>query len=202
MKISRGQIIAIALGLFLIIVLMNGCSSYNSMSEKDEKVTRQWKQVENVYQRRMDLIPNIVAVVKKNAEFERTTLEALVSARSKATQITVSPENLDAESMKKYQAAQGELSQALGRFLSITENYPQLQTNTAFQNLVAEIEGSENRIAFERKTFNETVEDYNKKIRKFPSNMWAGIFGFEKRDYFEMKQGADVAPDVDALFDK
>lgn len=202
MKISRGQIIAIALGLFLIIVLMNGCSSYNSMSEKDEKVTRQWKQVENVYQRRMDLIPNIVAVVKKNAEFEKTTLEALVSARSKATQITVSPENLDAESMKKYQAAQGELSQALGRFLSITENYPQLQTNTAFQNLVAEIEGSENRIAFERKTFNETVEDYNKKIRKFPSNMWAGIFGFEKRDYFEMKQGADVAPDVDALFDK
>lgn len=170
--------------------------AYNNMVTLDEEVQTAWSQVENVYQRRMDLIPNLVSTVKGYAAHEAETLEGVVNARAKATQITVDPENLTPESLEKFQKAQGELSSALGKLLSITENYPDLKANENFLQLQSQLEGTENRITVERKKFNETARSYNTTIRKFPNNILSGMFGFEKRAYFEAQEGAEQAPVV------
>lgn len=171
--------------------------AYNSLVKMDEGVETAWAQVENVYQRRADLIPNLVATVKGYAAHESETLESVIAARSKATQITVDPQNLSAEALQKYQAAQGELGAALGKLLAITENYPELKANQNFLELQSQLEGTENRITVERQKFNDTAKEYNTAIRQFPKNILAGIFGFEKKAYFEAKEGADVAPVVE-----
>ncbi len=189
--------------VFVIALLgMNACGSYNTMVEKNETVTSQWQQVENQYQRRMDLIPNIVSTVQGQADFEKSTLQAVIEARAAATQVKLDPSKLDEESMKKFQAVQGQLSSALSRLLVVSENYPNLQANQGFSELRTQLEGTENRIANERMKFNNTAQDFNTYIQKFPKNLWAGMFGFNKRAYFEMKEGADTAPSVKFDFDK
>lgn len=183
---------AIVLGGFVWIK-----GAYNNMVTEDENVQTAWAQVENVYQRRADLIPNLVATVKGYAEHESSTLENVVAARAKATQMTIDPENLSAEAIAKFNEAQGELSTALGRLLLIQENYPDLKANQQFSELQAQLEGTENRIATERMKFNEAAKTYNTLIRKFPDNIIASVFGFEKKGYFEAQAGAETAPKVE-----
>ncbi|MFM1875026.1 MAG: hypothetical protein RL266_763 [Bacteroidota bacterium] len=186
--------------LFLLAIAgsmsLQSCQ-YNSMVEKQEAVTAQWSQVENVYQRRADLIPNLVSTVKGYAEFEQETLTAVVEARAKATSINVDPSKLDANSIQQFQAAQDGLSSALARLMVVVEKYPDLKANQNFLELQSQLEGTENRITVERKKFNEAAQDYNTYIRKFPNNMIAGMFDFEKMDYFEAKEGAEEAPKVE-----
>lgn len=170
---------------------------YNKLVSADEIAQSMWSQVENVYQRRADLIPNLVATVKGYAAHESETLESVVAARAKATQVTVDPSNLTAESVAKFNEAQGELSTALGRLLLIQENYPDLKANENFRDLQAQLEGTENRIATERMKFNKAVKDYNTNIRRFPANIIASAFGFEKKGYFEAQAGAETAPKVE-----
>lgn len=178
-------------------LLVNTSCGYNTMVEKEEGVDKAWSQVENVYQRRADLIPNLVSTVKGYAAHESQTLESVVEARAKATQMTIDPAQLSPESIEKFQAAQGQLSQALGKLLAITENYPDLKANENFLQLQAQLEGTENRIAVERRNFNEAAQSYNTYIRKFPNNITAGIFGFEKKPYFKAEEGAEKAPKVE-----
>lgn len=182
---------AVAIGLFGWFK-----SNYNNMVKMDEGVQAAWSQVENVYQRRADLIPNLVATVKGYASHEQQTLEGVVSARSKATQITLDAENLTPDKLAEYQKAQGELGAALGKLLAITENYPELKANENFLSLQSQLEGTENRITVERKKFNEAARDYNTQIRQFPKNIVANLFGFEKKPYFEAAEGAQQAPVV------
>ena len=167
------------------------------MVSQDEQVTSAWSQVENVYQRRSDLIPNLVATVKGYAAHEKETLEGVINARAKATQTTIDPTKMTAESLKQYQAAQGELSSALGRLMVVVERYPDLKANQNFLELQAQLEGTENRITVERQKFNDTARSYNTYIRQFPRNMLAGIFGFDKKAYFEAQAGAENAPKVE-----
>lgn len=167
------------------------------MVTAEEGVQSAWSQVENVYQRRMDLIPNLVSTVKGYASHEAETLEGIVNARSKATQVTVDPENLTPEELQKFNEAQGELSGALGKLLAITEAYPDLKANQNFLELQAQLEGTENRIATERKKFNEVAMGYNTLIRRFPKSIIASVFGFERKGYFEAQEGADNAPKVE-----
>ena len=169
-------------------------SAYNSLVSSEESVDTAWSQVENVYQRRADLIPNLVNTVKGYAAHEKETLEGVVSARAKATQMTIDPTNLTPEAIEKFQAAQGELGSALGKLLAITENYPDLKANENFKELQAQLEGTENRIAVERKKFNETAQVYNTSIRKFPRSIVASMFGFERKPYFKAQEGAEQAP--------
>lgn len=171
--------------------------AYNGMVTAEEGVQSAWSQVENVYQRRMDLIPNLVNTVKGYASHEAETLEGIVNARSKATQVTVDPENLTPEELQKFNEAQGELSGALGKLLAITEAYPDLKANQNFLELQAQLEGTENRIATERKKFNEVAMGYNTLIRRFPKSIIASIFGFERKGYFEAQEGAENAPKVE-----
>lgn len=182
----------VAIGLFSWVK-----SAYNGMVKGDEGMQAAWSQVENVYQRRADLIPNLVATVKGYAEHESETLESVVAARSKATQMTLDAENLTPEALEKYQKAQGELSNALGRLLMIQENYPDLKANQNFLDLQSQLEGTENRIAVERQKFNEAARAYNTLIRQFPKNIIAGMFGFEKKPYFEADETAKTAPKVE-----
>lgn len=170
--------------------------AYNGMVTAEEGVDTAWSQVENVYQRRADLIPNLVATVKGYAQHESETLEGVVNARAKATQITVDAENLTPEALEEFNKAQGELGSALGRLLAVTEAYPDLKANENFMELQAQLEGTENRIATERMKFNETAKEYNTMIRKFPKNIIASVFGFEKKPYFEAQEGAEKAPEV------
>ena len=167
------------------------------MVQKDEAVKGQWGNVENVYQRRSDLIPNLVSTVKGYADFESKTLTDVIEARSKATQVKISPENLNQESLKQFQSAQGELSSTLSRLMMVVEQYPNLKANQNFLDLQAQLEGTENRIAVERKRFNDLSQEYNSFIRQFPKNIWANLFGFEKKVYFEAEEGAEKAPKVD-----
>jgi LemA protein len=167
------------------------------MIEKQEAVTAQWSQVENVYQRRADLIPNLVSTVKGYADFEQETLTAVIEARAKATSVNIDPSNLDANSIQKFQAAQEGLSSALSKLMVVVERYPELKANQNFLELQSQLEGTENRIAVERKKFNEAARDYNTYVRKFPNNLIAGMFDFEKMDYFEADEGADKAPKVE-----
>lgn len=172
-------------------------TGYNSLVSADETVSTAWSNVENQYQRRADLIPNLVNTVKGYAAHEKETLEAVVSARTRATQVTVDADNLTPEKLAEYQKAQGEVGAALGRLLAITEEYPDLKANQNFLELQAQLEGTENRISVERRNFNEAAKEYNTSIRKFPKNILAGMFGFEKRPYFESQEGADKAPAVE-----
>ncbi|MFT4073661.1 MAG: LemA family protein [Dysgonamonadaceae bacterium] len=176
-------------------VFFSSCS-YNSMVDKQEAVNSQWAQVQNAYQRRADLIPNLVNTVKGYAKHEESTLTAVVEARSKATQIKVDPTQLTEENIKKYQEAQGQLGSALSRLLMVQENYPDLKANQNFMALQDELTGTENRISVERNKFNTVVQEYNQYIRRFPQVIWAGWFGFSKKGYFEAEQGAQSAPKV------
>ena len=194
---KKGLIILIAVAAVVLGIFFWFQGNYNNMVKMDEGVQAAWSQVENVYQRRADLIPNLVATVKGYASHEQQTLEGVISARSKATQITVDPEDLTSEQLAKYQKAQGELGSALGKLLAITENYPDLKANTNFLELQAQLEGTENRITVERKKFNEAARVYNTTIRQFPKNIVAGMFGFEKKPYFEAQEGAEQAPKVE-----
>lgn len=170
---------------------------YNSLVTQDESVKTAWSQVENQYQRRLDLIPNLVNTVKGYASHERETLEGVINARANATKTTIDPSNLNEETMKQFQAAQGELSNALSRLMVVVERYPDLKANQNFLELQAQLEGTENRISVERKRFNETAQSYNTNIRSFPTNILAGMFGFQPKAYFAAESGAEKAPTVE-----
>jgi LemA protein len=197
MKLSKGLITLLVLLAVVFFIFIWAKGAYNSMVSQDEQVTSAWSQVENVYQRRSDLIPNLVATVKGYAAHEKETLEGVINARAKATQTTIDPTKMTAESLKQYQAAQGELSSALGRLMVVVERYPDLKANQNFLELQAQLEGTENRITVERQKFNDTARSYNTYIRQFPRNMLAGIFGFDKKAYFEAQAGAENAPKVE-----
>lgn len=190
---KKSTIILVAV---IAALAMWAISAYNGMVKMDESVSTAWSNVENQYQRRTDLIPNLVNTVKGYAAHEKETFEAVVSARSKATQMTIDPENLTPEKLQEYQKAQGEIGAALGRLLAITENYPELKANENFKELQAQLEGTENRISVERRNFNEVARTYNTSIRTFPKSILAGMFGFDKRPYFEAEEGANKAPEV------
>ena len=194
---KKGLVTLIIIAAILIGGFLWVKGAYNNMVTEDENVQNAWAQVENVYQRRADLIPNLVATVKGYAEHESATLENVIAARAKATQMTVDPANLSEEAIAKFNEAQGELSTALGRLLLIQENYPDLKANQQFSELQAQLEGTENRIATERMKFNDAAKVYNTMIRKFPDNIIASIFGFEKKGYFEAQAGAENAPKVE-----
>lgn len=179
-----------------IVVGLWAVSAYNSLVPMEEQVNNQWANVETQYQRRADLIPNLVNTVKGYAAHEKSTLEGVVEARSKATQIKVDPENLTPEKLAEFQKAQGDVTAALGKLLAITENYPDLKANQNFLELQSQLEGTENRINVARKNFNDTAKEYNTAIRRFPKNILAGIFGFQKRAYFEAEAGAAQTPKV------
>lgn len=183
--------------LLVIATTMLSSCSYNSMVEMDENVTAQWAQVENAYQRRADLIPNIVSTVKGYAAHEQETLTGVIEARAKATSININANDLTADNLAQFQTAQDGLSQALSKLMVSVERYPELKANENFLDLQAQLEGTENRIAVERRKFNEAAQAYNTIIRKFPKNITAMIFGFDKRDYFKAQQGAGTAPKVE-----
>lgn len=181
----------------VIVMLIAWCvSSYNSLVTQEEGVNTAWSNVENQYQRRSDLIPNLVNTVKGYAAHEKETLDAVVSARAKATQTHIDPENLTTENIVAYQQAQNAVGNALSRLLVTVERYPDLKANENFKELQAQLEGTENRISVERRKFNEAARAFNTTIRRFPKNLVAGIFGFEKRPYFEAQEGSDKAPEV------
>ena len=192
---KKSYIVIIVIAVIVLGVFIWVKNTYNGLVKSEEGVDAAWAQVENVYQRRADLVPNLVATVKGYAAHESETLESVIAARSRATQVTVS--DLSEENIEKFNKAQGELSSALGRLLMITENYPDLKANENFRDLQAQLEGTENRIATERMKFNETARAYNTKVRSFPANIIASMFGFEKKGYFEAQEGAETAPKVE-----
>ncbi|HUH33181.1 MAG TPA: LemA family protein [Daejeonella sp.] len=181
---------------FIAATSLSSCG-YNSMVQLDEQVTSQWGQVENVYQRRADLIPNLVNSVKGAAKFEQETLRQVIEARAKATSVQVDPTKLTPEAIQQFQASQSQLSSALGRLMVVVEKYPELKANQNFLELQSQLEGTENRISVERMKFNEVTQQYNTKIRSFPNNITAGMFGFEKKGYFQAEAGANKAPKVE-----
>lgn len=191
-----GIIVIVAIVAVLFLGFQWGVSTGNKMVEMDESVASSWSQVENVYQRRSDLIPNLVNTVKGYADFEKSTLTAVVEARAKATQVTVDPTKLTPASMQQFQEAQGGLSSALGRLMVVVEKYPDLKANENFLNLQSQLEGTENRITVERQKFNEVARVYNTYIRKFPQSFIASMRNFEKKAYFEAEKGAEKAPEV------
>ena len=193
MKLSKSTIGIIAA---VVIICIWAASAYNSMVSEQEKATTAFANVQSAYQRRADLIPNLVEVVKGYASHEKETFESVVAARAKATQVTVDPTNLTPEKLKEFQQAQGELGSALGKLIAIQENYPELKANENFRDLQAQLEGTENRINEARNSFNGVVQQYNIVIRKFPKNILAGIFGFNTMDKFEADAGAEKAPTV------
>ena len=189
-----GLLIAAAVILGLFVWVKN---TYNGLVNADEGVKAAWSQVENVYQRRADLIPNLVATVKGYASHESSTLEAVIEARAKATQVTVDPDKLTEESIAAFQSAQGELGNAIGRLLVSVEQYPDLKANQNFLELQAQLEGTENRITVERQKFNDTAKAYNTQVRSFPANIIASMFNFEQKGYFKAAEGAQTAPKVE-----
>ena len=195
MKNKRNTIILIVGVVVLIAFWFIG--KYNGLVNKEENVNSKWAQVENVYQRRADLIPNLVATVKGYAEHEQQVLTDVIAARSKATSVNFNADNLTEENIQAFQAAQDQLSGALSRLLVTVEKYPDLKANQNFMELQAQLEGTENRISVERKNFNEAVKDYNTGLRRFPTNIVANMFGFEKKAYFESAAGSEVAPKVE-----
>lgn len=180
-----------------LVVFTMGCSSYNGFIDSEENVKNAWSKVESAYQRRADLIPNLVNTVKGAADFERNTLTEVTNARARATSVNIDPSNLSAEQIKKFSGAQSELSGALGRLLVSVERYPELKATKAFSELQAQLEGTENRIKVERDKFNDVVTGYNKSIRRFPSGFFAGVFGFDQMAQFDADEGAEKAPTVD-----
>ena len=196
-KSNKGSLIAIVIVILLVLwAVVAGISFNNKAVQQEEGVRQAWSQVENQYQRRADLIPNLVNTVKGYATHERETLEGVVEARAKATQMTVDPAKMTPEDLAAYQQAQGELSQALGRLLAVSERYPDLKANENFKALQVQLEGTENRISTERKRFNEVTQEYNTFVRKFPNNIFGSILGFKAKPYFESVAGADRAPEV------
>ncbi len=185
----------ILLGVLLLLVF-SMCGTYNNAVKKDETVKAAWSQVENQYQRRADLIPNLVNTVKGYANFEQQTLQAVVEARANATKVTIKADELTPENIQRFEQAQGALSSTLGRLLAVAENYPDLKANQSFLDLQKQLEGTENRISVERKKFNDTVNAYNSYIRQFPTNLIAGIFGFSPKGYFQSAPGSEKAPEV------
>ena len=190
---KKSTIIILAI---IAVVAIWSISAYNSLVNMEEGVNNKWSNVETQYQRRADLIPNLVNTVKGYATHESETLQAVIEARSKATQITVNAKDLTPERLAEYQKAQGAVTNALGKLLALTESYPDLKANQNFLELQAQLEGTENRINVARKDFNDTARQYNTKVRQFPQSIIAGIFGFERRPYFEAQEGADKAPTV------
>ncbi|MCF8255281.1 MAG: LemA family protein [Bacteroidia bacterium] len=193
---KTSNIILLVIGAALLLLGFSGCGAYNSMVTKQESVSSAWADVENVYQRRSDLIPNLVNTVKGVANFEQKTLTDVISARASATQMKVDASKLSPEQISKFQSSQGELSQALGRLMMVAEQYPQLKATENFKELQSQLEGTENRIAVERGKFNGIVKEYNAYIRKFPQVLFAGMLGFDKKGYFEADKGAEKAPEV------
>lgn len=185
---------ALVIVVIAILAVVFGVKGYNGLVEKDENVKTAWGQVENVYQRRADLIPNLVATVKGYAEHESETLQGVVEARAKATQLSIN--DFSEESLKAYQEAQGGVTSALGRLMAIVENYPDLKANQNFLDLQAQLEGTENRIAEARRNFNEVANTYNKAVRRFPENIIASIFDFDQKGYFTADEEAQKAPQV------
>lgn len=196
MEKKKLSVTAIVL-IVLAVIVVWGIGAYNSLVKNEEGVKSAWSQVENVYQRRTDLIPNLVATVKGYATHESATLEGVVEARAKATQMTVNVDDLSEEKIAEFQKAQGELGSALGRLMAITEAYPDLKANENFRDLQAQLEGTENRIAVERKAYNQVAQEYNTSIRVFPRNIIASVFGFKVKGYFEAEEGAQTAPKVE-----
>lgn len=194
MKKNKGLIITIVV---IALVAIWGISSYNGLVSMDENVSNQWANVETQYQRRSDLIPNLVNTVKGYAKHESETLESVMAARSQATQVKIDPSNCTPQQLAAYQKAQGDVTTALGKLLAITENYPDLKANQNFLELQSQLEGTENRINVARKDFNDAAKKYNTSLRRFPRNIIASMFGFEKRNYFEAEAGAEKAPKVE-----
>lgn len=192
---KKGGLIILILAILAILVFW-GIGGYNGLVSTQESLNKSWANVENQYQRRADLIPNLVETVKGYAKHESGTLEAVVNARAKATQMTIDPTNLTPEKLQEFQAAQGELSSALGRLLLLREAYPELKANQNFIELQAQLEGTENRITVAREQYNQEVQNYNTMVRKFPKNIIAGLFGFERKPAFEAEKGAEKAPEV------
>jgi LemA protein len=196
MKISKGWIILIVVVVVVIILFSWGKGTFNNLVSREEGVNQQWANVENVYQRRSDLIPNLVNTVKGVANFEQKTLTDVIEARAKATSVQINPKNLDEASLQQFQASQDNLSSALARLMVVVEAYPQLKATQNFSELQAQLEGTENRITVERMKFNEVAKAYNTYRRSFPSNIFAGIFGFGEKPYFKAVAGAEKAPQV------
>lgn len=193
-KKNKGMVITLAV---IAVIALWSISAYNGMVGMDEGVQGKWADVETQYQRRSDLIPNLVNTVKGYAAHEKETLAAVVQARSEATSVKIDPTNMTAEQMAQYQQAQNGVSSALGKLLVVVEKYPDLKANQNFLELQAQLEGTENRITVARRNFNEAAKEYNTAIRRFPKNILAGMFGFEKKAYFEAEQGAENAPQVE-----
>lgn len=192
----KGNItLLVVLGILAVLVFM-GCGSYNRLVQKDEQVQNAWADVQTQYQRRADLIPNLVNTVKGEANFERGTLNDVINARARATSMQISPDNLTPENIQQFQQAQSQLSGALSRLLVTVEQYPNLRANDAFRNLQTQLEGTENRIAVARRDYNNVVRDYNVAVRRFPTNIFAGIMGFDRKPPFEADAGSERAPSV------
>lgn len=196
-KLSKTTMVLIGLIVVVLLLIAGSLSTYNNLVAQDESVSTAWSNLQSQYQRRSDLIPNLVNTVKGYAQHESSTLQGVVEARAKATQLTVDASELTPERMKQIQAAQGELSAALGRLLAISENYPQLRANENFSELQAQLEGTENRINESRRLYNEAVQTYNVAVRRFPANIIASFGGFEKKTKFEAEAGAEKVPQVE-----
>ncbi|MEF8940569.1 MAG: LemA family protein [Salinivenus sp.] len=194
---SKGTITLVVLVVVLGLAGCGATSSYNSLVQSDERVKTAWSNLQAQYQRRADLVPNLVETVKGAADFEKETLQSVTEARAKATSVQVSAEDLnDPQKLQQFQKAQSALGQSLGRLLAVSENYPKLQATQAFSDLQAQLEGTENRITVARRDYNQAVQQYNTKVRTFPTVLFAGIMGFQPRTAFEAETGADQAPDV------
>ena len=193
---STRNIVLIVIGALLLILGFSGCNGYNGLVQQDEAVANAWNKVQSDYQRRSDLIPNLVNTVKGEANFEQTTLQNVIAARASATQMKVDAKDLTPEKLQQFQASQGQLSQALGRLLVVSENYPNLRANDAFRGLQAQLEGTENRIKVTRNDFNDAVQTYNVKVRSFPMNLFSGMLGFKAKEGFKAEAGSEKAPEV------
>jgi LemA protein len=194
---STRNIVLISILAFILLLGGCGCSGYNGLVEKDQNVKGKWANVESDYQRRSDLIPNLVNTVKGAADFEKSTLEAVVNARAQATQTKIDPTNLSPEKIAEFQRAQGQISGAIGRLLVTMEKYPELKATDAFRDLQAQLEGTENRIKVSRNDFNTAVQDYNTSVKRFPMVLFSGMFGFKEKGFFTAEAGAEKAPTVD-----
>ena len=193
---STKNITLLVIAGLVLILGYTGCNGYNGLIAQDENVNNAWNKVQSDYQRRADLIPNLVNTVKGEANFEQGTLTKVIEARASATQMKIDSKDLTPEKLEQFKATQGQLSQALGRLLVVTENYPNLRANEAFRGLQAQLEGTENRIKTARNDFNDAVKDYNVKVRRFPMNIFAGMFGFKAKEGFKAEAGAEKAPEV------
>lgn len=193
---KKTWIILAVIAVIAVVIYSSVKGTYNTMVTMDEGVSASWAQVENVYQRRADLIPNLVNTVKGYASHERETLEGVIEARAKATSVNLNADNLNPEALQQFQQAQDGLSSALSRLMVVVERYPDLKANQNFLDLQAQLEGTENRITVERRKFNETAQAFNTYVRSFPKNIYANIFGFEKKAYFSAEAGAEKAPEV------